>query len=144
MGKQHAIATWNGSLKEGKGTFSLPKGNYTGEFTFETRFEDKNGTNPEELVAAALSSCFSMFLSALLSKDNVTINTIETQATVTLDRDDNGPLITSIELDVNADIESISDKQFQEYVEKAKNGCPISRLYKGATISVNAKNTVNA
>ncbi|RAP31638.1 OsmC family peroxiredoxin [Candidatus Marinamargulisbacteria bacterium SCGC AG-343-D04] len=144
MGKQQANATWTGSLKEGAGQFNLPKGNHTGQFTFETRFEDGNGTNPEELVGAALSSCFSMFLSAILGKDDFTVNSISSNATVTLDKDDNGPLITSIHLDVKGDVDSISNDDFQSYVEKAKNGCPISRLYQGTSITVSANNVVSA
>ena len=72
MGTQHATATWTGSLKEGTGKFNLPKANLSADYTFATRFEDANGTNPEELVGAALSSCYSMFLSALLTNNGFT------------------------------------------------------------------------
>jgi osmotically inducible protein OsmC len=139
MGNQQANATWNGTLKEGNGTFTLPKGNYTGNFTFATRFENGNGTNPEELVGAALSGCFSMFLSALLSKKDYKPESIQTSAEVTLESTDNGPTITKIALTTNATVPNLSTNDFNDFVAEAKAKCPISKLYTGTTITVNAK-----
>ncbi len=138
MGIQKANASWKGTLKEGQGVFSIPKGKYEGEYTFASRFEDENKTNPEELVGAALASCFSMFLSALVSKENFTPTYINTNAEVTLESTDNGPKITQIELKTEADIPSLNEEDFQNYVTKAKENCPISKLYQGTTITVNA------
>ena len=139
MSVQQANATWQGSLKEGEGSFNLPKGNYTGSYTFATRFEDANGTNPEELVGAALSSCYSMFLTALLGKADYAPKSVKTQAHVTLETQETGPAITNISLEVEADVDGVQDSEFQELVEKAKQNCPISKLYAGTAVSVNAK-----
>ncbi|MBI60625.1 peroxiredoxin [bacterium] len=129
MGSQEASASWNGSLKEGNGSFTLPKAGYSGDFSFATRFESADGTNPEELVGAAIASCYSMFLSALLTNNGFTNKKITTKAAVTLDRDDMGPVITTIALTVSADILDITNDQFQGYVQEALEKCPISRLY---------------
>ncbi len=144
MPKQHANATWTGNLKEGSGEFQLPKGNHTGNYTFATRFEDGNGTNPEELVGAAIASCFSMFLSATLEKKGFPSNSVSTQAEVSLEVLDNGPSITSINLTVEADVPAISESDFNTYVNDSKVGCPISKLYTGTSIGVNAKLTTSA
>ena len=139
MGTQQATATWTGSLKEGTGKFNLPKANLSADYTFATRFEDANGTNPEELVGAALSSCYSMFFSALLTNNGFSNKQINTTATVTLERDDTGPVITSINLDVTADVENIDNDKFQSFVNEAIQKCPISRLYATVEKSVSAK-----
>lgn len=139
MAIQQASATWTGSLKEGTGQFTLPKAQYTGQFTFADRFENGNGTNPEELVGAALSACFSMFLTAILGKDGHRSNSVNTHTTVTLESQETGPAITSISLRVEADVEGMDDSTFQTYVESAKNHCPISKLYAGTSLSVAAK-----
>jgi len=139
MSQQEANASWKGSLKEGTGSFELPKAGYTGSFTFATRFENGHGTNPEELVGAAISSCYSMFLSALLTNNDFKNKEIQTQATVTLERDDTGPVITRISLDVSADVEGITNEQFQGFVNEALAKCPISRLYATVQKTVTAK-----
>ena len=139
MSIQEATATWNGSLKEGNGSFSLPKAGYTGDFSFATRFENADGTNPEELVGAAIASCYSMFLSALLTNNGFENKHIDTRSTVTLDRDDTGPVITDISLRVSADVAGISNDQFQGYVQEAIQKCPISRLYASVNKTVNAQ-----
>ena len=138
MTVRNAGAIWNGTLKEGNGTMNFS--NYSGPFTFASRFEDGGGTNPEELVGAAHAGCYSMFLSALISGEGLTPEKIETTASVTLGRDDTGPCITSITLDCHVLCEGLSQGQFDELAAKAKENCPISRLYSGGTaeISVNA------
>ena len=135
MTTRKASAVWNGTLAEGKGTMSFA--NYNGPFTKASRFETGEGTNPEELVGAAIAGCFSMFLSALLSKEGLTPDTIATTATVELGQDD-GPKITSIALSTKAQVGGIEEAKFQELVATAKAKCPISRLYAGTTISVTA------
>ncbi len=135
MATRKAKSQWNGTLKEGNGIMSFA--NYEGPFTFASRFEEGEGTNPEELVGAALSGCFSMFLAALVSNEGITPTSIETSATVNLG-DDNGPKITTIVLETKAVIPGIAQDKFDELVATSKANCPISRLYQGAEIKVEA------
>jgi len=135
MTTRKASAVWNGTLAEGKGTMTFA--NYSGPFTKASRFESGEGTNPEELVGAAIAGCFSMFLSALLSKEGLTPDAISTTAAVTLGQDD-GPKITGIALETKAQVGGIAEEKFQELVATAKAKCPISRLYAGTTITVSA------
>jgi osmotically inducible protein OsmC len=131
MAIRKAKAKWNGTLKEGNGTMNFS--NYSGPFTFVSRFEEGEGTNPEELVGAAQAGCYSMFLSALISGENLSPESIETTATVTLGSDDTGPLITSIELDCQVKCAGLSQEKFDELAAASKEKCPISRLYAGST-----------
>ena len=140
MGIQHSQADWTGSLKEGKGTFSLPKANFTGQVTHASRFAEGDGTNPEELVGAALSSCFSMFLTALINKNGFESESVRTQAAVELVVGDNGPSITSISLTTEATA-TVDAETFDRLVIEAKENCPISKLCTGTTITVDAKLT---
>ena len=110
MPKRTANAVWKGTLKEGSGTMSFA--DYEGPFTRMSRFEEGEGTNPEELVGAAHAGCYSMFLSAQLSSAGYTPTSIKTTATVHLGRDNKGPLITLIELDVTADVPGIDADKF--------------------------------
>ena len=127
-------SVWNGTLKEGKGTMSFT--GYSGPFTFATRFEDAKGTNPEELVGAAQSGCYSMFLSALLSGEGLNPESIETSASVTLGEKDGGPAITNIKLSTVVKCDGLSQEKFDELSVVAKEKCPISRLYAGGTASI--------
>ena len=136
MTTRKASARWNGKLKEGNGIMKY--GSFEGSYTFASRFEEGDGTNPEELAGAAHAGCYSMFLSALLSAD-FNPETIETTATVTLESDDIGPRITSIALSTEAKVPGVSEDKFQELVRAAKEKCPISRLFAGTEISVTAK-----
>ena len=144
MATRKAKAVWNGTLKEGKGQMKFS--NYTGPFTFASRFEEGEGTNPEELVGAAQAGCYSMFLSALISGEGLTPASIETKATVILEKDDIGPNITNIKLDSTVVCEGLSQDKFDELAAAAKEKCPISRLYAGGTakIDLNAKLAVAA
>ena len=137
MGVSTASAKWNGTLKEGSGEMKFT--GYEGPFTFASRFEDGAETNPEELVGAANAGCFSMFLSALLSKENITATRIETTANVTLGTVDGAPTVTNIDLNCEAEIPGISEEDFQTHAAAAKANCPISKLLKGAEISLTAK-----
>ena len=134
MSTRNAQAPWNGTLKEGKGVMNFS--NYSGPFTFASRFEEGEGTNPEELVEAAQAGCYSMFLSALISGEGLTPQSIETTATVNLEKDDIGPNITNIKLDCNVNCEGISQEKFDELASAAKEKCPISRLYAGGTAKI--------
>lgn len=117
-------AVWQGNLDEGKGSMTLPKGNYTGPFTKASRFETGEGTNPEELIGAAHAGCYSMFLSALLSGNDTPPTKVSTTATVTIGA---GPTITKIELVTEAEVPGLDDAKFQELAAKAKEGCPVSK-----------------
>ncbi|CAG5084669.1 OsmC family peroxiredoxin [Parvicella tangerina] len=141
MSARKAKATWSGTLKEGNGKMKF--NNYDGPFTFASRFEDGEGTNPEELVGAAHAGCYSMFLSALLSAEELSPKSIETNATVTLEKDDIGPNITAINLNCTVTCEGLTQEKFEELASAAKDKCPISRLYAGgtATIHLDAKLT---
>ena len=136
MAVRKATATWKGTLREGKGVMKYS--DYEGPFTFASRFEEGKGTNPEELVGAAQAGCFSMFLSALLSKDNFNPTSIQTSATVHLG-DDNGPKITSIDLECEAVVPGLDATKFAGYADNAKKNCPISRLFTGTQVNLTAK-----
>ena len=130
-------SVWNGTLKEGKGNMSFT--GYSGPFTFATRFEDAKGTNPEELVGAAQSGCYSMFLSALISGEGLNPESIETVASVTLGELDGGPAITNILLDCVVKCKGLSQEKFNELAQTAKERCPISRLYTGGSAKIELK-----
>ena len=134
MSIRKAKATWNGTLKDGKGEMKFS--NYVGPFTFASRFEEGDGTNPEELVTAAIAGCYSMFLSALISEEGLSSQSIETNASVTLGKDDIGPNITSINLVCNVDCEGLTQEKFDELTLVAKEKCPISRLYADGTAKI--------
>jgi osmotically inducible protein OsmC len=132
-------ARWSGNLTEGSGTIRTGKGGFEGNYSFKSRFEEGEGTNPEELIGAAHAGCFSMFLSKLLG-DAGFAPTVETTANVHLDKTDAGMTVTRIDLDTVGDVPGISDADFQKMVQEAKENCPISRLLApGAEISVNAR-----
>lgn len=134
MTVRSAKAQWNGTLKEGKGTMSFS--DYNGPYTFASRFEEAEGTNPEELVGAAHAGCYSMFLSALLSNNGMNPESVSTTASVTLGKDDTGPCITSITLNCEVSCEGLSQELFDELSQAAKEKCPISRLYSGSTATI--------
>jgi len=136
--KRKASAIWNGSLKDGKGTISSESGVLSQTpYSFRTRFDEEKGTNPEELIAAAHAGCFSMALSMILGQANLTPEKIETEATVTLEQKDGGFAVTASHLDVRATIPGADSAAFTDAAEKAKAGCPISKL-------LNAKITMTA
>ncbi len=138
MAVRQSNATWNGTLKEGNGVMRFGSGAFEGSYTFASRFEEGEGTNPEELVGAAHAGCFSMFLSAQLTGAGYKPNRVETTATVYLGRDDAGPLITKIELKSEADVPGLDEATFQEYAAKSKEGCPISRALAATQIELEA------
>jgi osmotically inducible protein OsmC len=134
-----ASAVWKGSLKEGKGTISSESGVLSNTpYSFSTRFENAEGTNPEELIAAAHAGCFTMALSAQLGTAGITPESLETTASLTLDKLDAGWSITKIHLDVAARIPGVDKAAFDKAAENAKAGCPVSRLLK-AEITMTAR-----
>lgn len=127
--KKTASAHWEGNLKQGKGTVSTESGALKDNpYGFNTRFEDEPGTNPEELIGAAHASCFSMAFSMLLGEENFTPDSIDTKATVTLEKQNDGFAVTAVHLQMNARIPTIDQAKFEEIAGKAKMGCPISKL----------------
>lgn len=136
--QRKASAVWKGGLKDGKGTVSSTSGVLSNTpYSFATRFENTPGTNPEELIAAAHAGCFSMALSAQLGNANLTAESINTTATLTLEKLDSGFAITKIHLDVVGKVPNADDAAFQKAAETAKAGCPVSKVLK-ADISMTA------
>jgi lipoyl-dependent peroxiredoxin len=127
MPKRTASAAWDGSLTEGNGTMRMASGAYEGPYSFQSRFEEGDGTNPEELIAAAHAGCFSMALSAELGRAGHDPESVETDATVHLDKEGDGFAIKRIELRTRARVPDIAEEEFQEIAEAAKKGCPVSQ-----------------
>jgi osmotically inducible protein OsmC len=127
MPKRTANARWDGSLTEGNGTMRMASGAYEGAYSFQSRFQEGDGTNPEELIAAAHAGCFSMALSAELGRAGHDPESVETEAIVHLDKEDEGFAIKRIELRTRARVPGISEEEFREVAEAAKKGCPVSR-----------------
>ena len=124
-----ASAVWQGDLKSGQGTLSAPSGVLeNAAYSFATRFENRPGTNPEELIAAAHAGCFSMALSAELGRAGLAPERIETTAAVTLETLDGKPTVTRSHLTVKAKVPGADRGKFLEVANGAKAGCPISRL----------------
>jgi osmotically inducible protein OsmC len=131
-----ATADWKGTLKEGAGTMKTGSGAFEGPYTWAMRFADDKGTNPEELIGAAHAGCYSMFLSALLTKAGFTPTRIYTTASVHLGE---GPTITLIELNCEADVPGLEAAAFAEHAEAAKKNCPVSKALAGPEIKLNAR-----
>ncbi len=137
--KRKADAVWEGGLKEGRGTISTESGVLSRTpYSFGTRFAGEKGTNPEELIGAAHAGCFAMALSAQLGEAGITPERIETAATVTLDQVSGGFAITAVHLEVVARIPGTDQAVFEAVAEKAKAGCPVSKLLR-AEITMNAR-----
>lgn len=137
--KKKGSAKWTGPMKTGKGYVSTETGVLKDQpYGFNTRFEDGNGTNPEELIGAAHASCYSMALSMILGQSDLTPDSIETTATVSLEEKDGGFAVTKVHLDVQATIPGASQEQFTEATNAAKENCPISKLL-NAEITMDAK-----
>jgi osmotically inducible protein OsmC len=123
-------AEWKGDLKGGTGTFTAGDG-ISGDYSFKSRFEDGPGANPEQLIAAAHASCFSMALSAALADAGTPVTSVKTDATVTLRFVDGAPTITAINLTTVGDVPGIDEAAFKAAAEGAKAGCPVSRALAG-------------
>ena len=137
--KRNASAIWKGGLKNGKGTISTDSGVLSNtQYSFGTRFEEGKGTNPEELIAAAHAGCFSMALSSELGNAGMTAESINTTASVTLQKTDDGFTITAVHLDVTAKIPGADQQAFEMAANDAKAGCPVSKVL-NAKITMDAK-----
>ena len=139
MPKRNASAVWEGNLREGKGTMKVASGHFEGPYTQPSRFSDGKGSNPEEILGAAHAGCYSMFLSALLSGDDHVPNYVNTSAKVHIGQVDGAPTIHTIELTCEADVPGIDDATLQDYAQRAKAGCPVSKaLASVSNIRLNA------
>lgn len=139
MMKRSASAMWNGDIKTGKGTISTDSGVLSNsQYSFATRFENGKGTNPEELIAAAHAGCFSMALSGQLGEAGLVAQSIQTKATVTIEKSAGGFTITAVHLDLTARIPGASQQAFETAAENAKSGCPVSKVL-NATITLDKK-----
>jgi lipoyl-dependent peroxiredoxin len=123
-------AEWKGELKAGSGTFTAGEG-ITGDYSFKSRFEDGPGANPEQLIAAAHAACFSMALSAALANAGTPVESVNTDATVTLRIVDGAPTITKIELSTVGRVPGLDAAAFQAAAEGAKANCPVSKALAG-------------
>ena len=132
MAARTANALWEGSVPQGRGQMSLGSGAFEGAYSFTSRFEEgENGTNPEELLAAAHAGCFSMALSLALTEAGNEPESIQTQARVSMRNIDGKPTITKVTLTTRAKVPGLDDAAFQEAAEAAKEGCIVSRALAG-------------
>ena len=135
----YGSAVWSGGIKDGKGAISTKSGALKDyPYGFASRFEGKQGSNPEELIGAAHAACFTMALSLILGEAKLTAEKMETKADVTLEKQADGYAITAVHLTLRAKIPGADDKTFQDCAAKAKAGCPVSKLLK-ANITLDAK-----
>ena len=123
-------AEWKGELKSGNGTFVAGE-SISGEFSYKSRFEDGPGANPEQLIAAAHASCFSMAFANMLAESGNPADSIKTDATVTLRLVDGAPSITKIELTTVGQVPGLDESEFKKVAEDAKAGCPVSKALAG-------------
>lgn len=137
--QKNGSAVWQGGLKDGKGTVSTQSGTLSeAPYSFAKRFEDESGANPEELIGAAHASCYSMALSMILGEAGYTPDRIASRATVSLAPDDSGFSISAVHLETRASVPGADEAAFQDAAEKAKAGCPVSKLF-NAEITLDAK-----
>jgi len=136
--KRTGSAVWQGNLKDGKGNLSTQSGALRElPYSFNTRFADQPGTNPEELIGAAHAGCFSMALANLLGEAGFAPDRLETRAEVSLEKQESGFAITAVELTLKARVPGIDQGRFEAITQQAKAGCPVSKLL-NARISLNA------
>ena len=133
-----AKAVWLGDLKQGSGSLALGSGAFEGQYSFKSRFEEGTGTNPEELIGAAHAGCFSMALSGDLSKAGYTVDEINTEATVSMEKGEAGFTITGIKLVTKARVRDIEMAEFARLASAAKQNCPVSRALAAVDIQLEA------
>lgn len=127
MPTRYADATWEGGLKEGKGSLKLESGLVEGPYDYLSRFETGPTTNPEELLGAAHAGCYAMFLGALLEGNETPASKLDVKSSVTVRPTDDGPTITKIVLTLVGNVSNISEEKFMELAQQAKEQCPISK-----------------
>lgn len=137
--KRSSQAKWNGSIKDGKGSVKLGSGAFEGPYSFNSRFgDDTVATNPEELIAAAHAGCYTMAFSGFLGRAGYEPTSIETTASVHLEKEGEGFVIPKIDLIMEASVPNIADEEFQQIAKTAKEKCPVSRVLAGAEITLEA------
>ncbi|AWK85203.1 OsmC family protein [Azospirillum thermophilum] len=139
MAVRQSDAEWRGDLAKGSGTMRLGSGAFEGSYSFPSRFENGQGTNPEELIAAAHAGCFSMALSHGLAQAGHTPTRVHTTARVHLDKAEGGFAITRIELDCEAEVPGIDEATFLQQADGAKANCPVSKALAGTEITLTAR-----
>jgi osmotically inducible protein OsmC len=140
MAIRNASARWTGTLTEGTGVVRTGKGGYEGAYSFKSRFEEGEGTNPEELIGAAHAGCYSMFLAKVLTDAGHPPTSVDTAAKVHLEKTDAGMTVTRIDLETVGDVPGMDGAEFTKHAEEAKSGCPISRLLApGTEITLTAR-----
>lgn len=139
MPQRTAKAAWRGKLKDGAGTVELGSGKFQGKYSFESRFQSGTDTNPEELIGAAHAACFSMALSHGLEEAGYSPESIETSASVSIEKAEGGFAITRIVLDAQGRVPGMKEDAFLEQAEIAKDNCPVSQALAGTDIDLNAK-----
>ena len=140
MPTRKAEAEWEGNLAEGRGSLKVGSGAFEGPYSFKSRFEEgESATNPEELLGAAHAGCFTMALTAALSRAQIKATRIHTEARVKLEKIGEAFSITQIELETEAEIADIDDAAFQQYAQGAKENCPLSKALASTPISMTAK-----
>jgi lipoyl-dependent peroxiredoxin len=131
MATRNGSAEWRGDLKTGDGDLTVGDGVFKGAYSFSSRFEEGEGTNPEELIAAAHAACFSMSLGNVMAQHGHPAESVRTVAKVHLRQTDAGPAIQQIELETEGRVPGIDQAHFEEHAEEAKKGCPVSRALAG-------------
>jgi lipoyl-dependent peroxiredoxin len=139
MPTRSSTAQWSGNLARGSGTMSFGSGAFEGAYSFASRFEEGDGTNPEELIAAAHAGCFSMQLASLLSQAGHVPDSVQTTAEIHLDKDDGGFSITRSDLAAEVKAEGLDDAELQKHAEEAERTCPVSRALGAIEIGLDAK-----
>lgn len=127
MAVRNGSAEWHGDLQSGSGTVTVGDGVFEGAYSFDSRFAEGEGTNPEQLIAAAHAACFTMALSNILSDAGHAPESVTTNARVELRNIDGAPTLTRIDLDTQGRVPAIDQEQFQAYADEAKTNCPVSR-----------------
>ena len=139
MPVRSADAEWKGNLPEGSGRMLFGGGAFEGQYSFGSRFEEGDGTNPEELIAAAHAGCFSMQFASVLSKAGHEPDSVRTTAKISLDKDDDGFSITRSDLSTQVNVSGLDDGEFQGYADEAKATCPVSRALGAIEIGLEAR-----
>jgi lipoyl-dependent peroxiredoxin len=145
MTSRNGSAEWKGDLKGGSGTITVGNGLFTGPFTYDSRFGEQGGTNPEQMIAAAQAGCFTMALASLLSKAGHAPDRLHTNARVELRIADGKPSLTRLDIETEGQVPGISEDQFRSLAEEAKRTCPVARALSGIPeIVLTAKLAVTA
>lgn len=138
MAERKATAEWNGSLMEGEGNIALGSGMFSGAFSFATRMGDEPGTNPEELLGAAVAGCYAMALNATLEKQGTPAKNVKAEAKIFLGKDESGFKINRIDLEATAVVDGLDQEKFAAIAEEVNQVCPISKALAATNITLKA------